>query len=331
MKTFSKSLVIQGFGVATGIGDTSVMTLEALKSEKSALRGHKRFFDASFNPLVCAFAQQDTLPGFTERAIALAQLAVEECLAFHKKGQIIDLHVVMPEPNAAFGLTLDDINQVANEITTLVQQRLGKDIIAVRSYFEGQAGLGLALTEASNSDTTASLIVSSDSFCDRKRLDHALMTGRLMSQKTPWGFIPGEASGAILVAKTGTGPMIEGVGVSRETITEDNEITESDFAAISLAVREACTNLSDQKVAHWVSDANNNRYRASEVAHAVLRAIPFWLEPDLDPTFPTGDLGDCGAAAGMIGIHLGLDAKTSQTLITLGSRNGLRCAIRLAA
>lgn len=331
MKTFSSPLTIQGFGLATGIGDTSATTLKSMNAEKSALRGHKQFYDASYNPLVCAFRNTETLVGFKDRATALAQLAIAECLAHHQRGQIIDLYILMPDPNDAHLLEQCEINQVVTEITARVQQHLGNDMISVRSYLDGQAGLGLALIEASNSGTHHSLIVSSDSFCDRERLNRALMMGRLMSQKNPWGFIPGEASGAILVAKAGDGPTIRNVGVSREKVTEDNETEESDFLAMSLAVREACTNLGDQKITHWVSDANGSRYRASEVAHAILRATPFWLEPDLNPTFPSGDIGDCGATAGMVGIQLGLGAKRQQTLISLGSQNDLRCAIRVSA
>ena len=331
MKTFSNPLTIQGFGLATGVGDTSVATLKSLNAEKSALRGHKQFYDASYNPLVCAFKNNDTLVGFQDRAIALAQQAIAECLAHHIKGQIIDLHIVMPDPTTTNALELHEINNVVANIAAFVDQHIGDDIITVKSYLDGQAGLGSALIAASNSDTTASLIVASDSFCDRKRLDHALVTGRLMSQKNPWGFIPGEASGVILAAKTGSGPVIENVGMSHENITEDNETAESDFAAISRAVRAACADLGDQKITQWVSDANNSRYRASEVAHAILRATPFWLDPDLDPTFPSSDLGDCGAAAGMIGLQLGLKASNQQTLISLGSQGGLRCAIRLHA
>ena len=200
----------------------------------------------------------------------------------------------------------------------------------LRRHPGAQAGLGHAIAASADSPVPHHLIIAADSFCDRGRMDHLLATDRLMSQRNPWGIVPGEAAGVLWLRHGGDAGQgrIAGLGLAHEDVPEDAE-AETDYRALSLAVREACKDAEPRAVAGWWADANNSRYRAAEVAHALVRAAPFWLMPGVEPDYPALAFGDCGAASGLTALHCALASGVGAGLITLSAPGGARSAIRL--
>ncbi len=320
-------LTINGFGLATGCGASRAATDVALQGKTPTVRGHRRYFNDAFTPALCVFEARDTLGQFADRISVLTGRALSDCVntADATLAGPIAVHLVLPAPGQ--GLEASQINTAATEVEAQVRGRFGARVTSVAHHAQGQAGLGHALTAAADSGVPQHLIIAADSYADRARMDWALRHKALMSKLNPWGHIPGEAAGALWVTQSdlaGQG-RVSGVGLATEPVTETSA-DDTDFAALSIAVRAACEDMGDTRAVAWFSDNNNSRYRASELAHAVLRATPFWLNPDLEPDHPALTLGDCGAAAGMTALHLALQAQ-GDSLISLSARTGARAAL----
>ncbi len=322
-------LTIAGLGLATGVGASRAATDVALAGKKPTVRGHRSFFNQAFSPALCVFEGQDVLGRFEDRAAVLASRAVSDCINTADAAPTgpMALHLVLPLPQEGLGEAR--IMAAADKISAGIAARFGNAVTATTRAAQGQAGLGPVLAACAESGVPEHLIIAVDSYNDRARMDAALRGRSLMAKDNPWGMIPGEAAGALWLSQssgTGHGAIIN-VGTAQETVLETDD-AETDFTALSHAVRSACAEMGETRAAAWFSDANNSRYRASELAHAILRATPFWLSPDLEPEYPALTLGDCGAAAGMTALHLALSGD-GQSLISLGSDNGGRAVIRV--
>ncbi len=324
-------LTIQGFGLATGVGASRAATDVALAGKTPTVRGHRSFFNDAFAPALCVFESRDRLGHFAERVCVLAQRALVDCLNTAKTplNGPLALHLVLPSSGP--GLDAAAITTATQDISLQVRDRFGPRLTSVVPVANGQAGLGHAIAACAESGVPNHLIIAADSYDDRARMDGALDAKALMSKENPWGQIPGEAAGALWLSQSEAGGqgVVMGVGLATEAVIETSE-EDTDFAALSLAVRAACQDMGERCATAWFSGNNNSRYRASELAHAVLRATPFWLAPDLEPDHPALTLGDCGAAAGLTALHLALQ-RGGDSIISLSAPSGERAALWVAA
>ena len=109
-------LSITGFGLAAGAGGGRAALLAAGREGAPAFRGHRRFFDSSFNPAVCAFRDVGRLAAFTDRIPALVAEALADC-GVARQGPLM-AHLVLPAPDG--GLSTAQIAQVAHDIAALL-------------------------------------------------------------------------------------------------------------------------------------------------------------------------------------------------------------------
>lgn len=334
-------LSLLGCGFACGSGASrEAVTRAVAPPVTSSLKGHGHYFDAAFNPLTCGFADLDRLDGFVARTTALASQAITDCLLRYTLTHPFELRILLPAPDQGTGLTESDCTTVAQAIQTRIAEDCDAPLVGTSTVLAGPAALGDALQQAAQARAPTTVIVAADSYADRGRLDQLLAQNALFSRKNPWGLLPGEGAGAMCVGlphhvSTSRGvPRIAGLGLDHEAVLETAMDAETDYAAISRAVRSAAQAKDMGRIGLWVCDRGLSRYRASEIAHAVLRAGPDWLEDGLMPDCIISRLGDCGIANGMAALWQVLDSFDAQTtdaaLVTLGSQSGARAAISLS-
>jgi 3-oxoacyl-[acyl-carrier-protein] synthase-1 len=185
----------------------------------------------------------------------------------------------------------------------------------------------------------ACIVLAADSLVDARSL-HELSRGRrLLTERNPDGFTPGEAAACVLLQAPRQGPLgtLVGVGSAREPSTLDNDVplrAEGLASAAGTALAEAGLALHDMDLR--VSDATGESFYFKEQALLLTRLLrqrkadfPLWLT--------SVELGHVGAAAGLSGLVLALAAFARKrapgprAIVLSGSDEGERMAAVVVA
>lgn len=162
--------------------------------------------------------------------------------------------------------------------------------------------------------TEACIVLAADSLVDAPSLYALSQRRRLLTERNPDGFTPGEAAACVLLqaAPHGARGSLLGLGSGREPSTLDNDVplrAEGSTRAAAAALVEAGLALHDIDLR--VSDATGESFYFKEQALLLGRllrrrkpAFPLWLV--------AGELGHVGAAAGLCGVVLALAAFARQ-------------------
>jgi len=159
-----------------------------------------------------------------------------------------------------------------------------------------------------------------------------------------WGFIPGEAAGAIILMERGS---IDRLGLtplahllSVGTAFEPNGIKSRSVCigeGLTAAFRQAVAAVpSGAKVTDMFCDMNGETYRANEFGFACLRTKE-WFESPSDFVAPADCWGDISAASGPLGVLLAAttfaktDSKGAYAMVWASSESGERAAAVLQA
>lgn len=342
-------LVLAGCGASSAFGPSVAASRERLDADASALFRNAAFVNAAFRPQVCAFRERTGLATFEERTGTLASEAVDDLLRDDAVRALLErplrVAVLLPEPGP--GLAADRIEGAAATIAAAVGERVGAcggtaPDLATLAHGHATAGWALAHRLYRQARHDALLLVAADSYNDRKRLNALNDDGALYGDRNPYGLVPGEGAAAVLFApepsaEAGTA-IVASAAATREAVTDAME-AETAFEAMSECIADACAAArslappgdgNTRAIDAWVTDWNNGRYRATELAFARMRAAPF-LVPDLEPVHLALLLGETGAAGTLLALALREslmpDART--LLVTAGSAAGLRSAFVL--
>lgn len=308
---------ILGVGAATALAPTLAGTLAAIAERDTAYHANAAFVGAAMRPQVCAFRASTGVGAFAERVAALAGEAVADIAATGIAPAA--LAIVLPERSPGEGLTDAALRDAAAAVRDAAEGVVGT-VPAVRALATGSAGVGTLLAEVGG----ATLIVAVDSYCDRARLAFHDERRALHSRSQAYGFVPGEAAAALLVAPgAGPGAAVLAAAAGRERVPEHVE-DETTFAGLSDAVVAACDGAGGPLSA-WLSDWNNSRYRATELSFAMSRAAAV-LGDVPDPEHLAITFGDVGAAYGGLAAALLAARGERRGLVSAGSPSGLRSA-----
>lgn len=330
-------LTVRARGLASAFGPTRSNVVTAIQDDRTALFANPSQIDAAFNKQICAFRDREAVGCFEARVAALADEAVRDLLSTNsvESGPTWDVALVLPEPDQ--GLAIQRLQAAADGMLRVAVEALGEAGIAVSTRVNmrpyGHAAVGWCLADRlyrPAEPTAPLLVIAADSYSDRARLRMLDDGGRLFSDRNPYGLVPGEMGGALLLTSDGDsdvrGEHIAAASATREPVPETTE-AETLFQALSDASLAALTAMDVGAVDAWFTDWNNGRYRASEFAYTAIRVSDF-LAPGLEPTHPSLLLGDVGAASGLVPIVLGdtLQPTLRSCLVTSGSFSGLRSA-----
>jgi 3-oxoacyl-[acyl-carrier-protein] synthase-1 len=161
-------------------------------------------------------------------------------------------------------------------------------------------------------------------------------------RKNPWGFLPGEGAGALLLARAGVferlgltavssllgfGSAFEAKGARTQTVCIGEGLTAALRAALATLPKRA-------RVTDLYCDMNGEPGRADEYGFATLRVSEAY-DPDLQCETPVDCLGDTGAASGVLFAVLAAIAaakgysRGTTALIHCASETGERAAATL--
>lgn len=304
-----------GLGAATPIGRDAWSTAAAVRAKVSGFTNHPFMIDTVGEPMRVALAPWlDVDVTGVDRFEALLVPAIDQALA-EAAGRLSDLRVLLcvglPAPRP--GLPGD----LAASLSRALAKRYAAVFSAFRMFPNGHAAGLLALNEAgrqlSRDGCDLCVVAGVDSYVEPETLEWIEECDQFHgagAQNNAWGFIPGEASGALLVAgRRAAKPFapalarVAGVGLG----IEPNRI-KTDTVCIGLgltaAFHDAFSMLPDgEAVSDIYCDLNGEPYRADEYGFACLRRGSR-LTSASDFHAPADCLGDVSAAGGPLSIAL---------------------------
>ncbi len=342
------AIYVVGLGASTPVGRDAWSSAAAVRAGISGFGQHPYMIDTAGEPMRVARA-----PWLD---IDLTGVARYEALLFPALDQVFaalpndagSLHIALalglPSPRP--GLPADLQSALVNSIGG----RYGQTLTVLGAFPHGHAAGLLALDAAVNKLTQGALdacvVAGVDSYLAPETLewlegcDQYHGAGPL---NNAWGFLPGEAAGALLLARgavvermrltplaciLGVGTAFESKRIKTETVCIGEGLTQAFRAALA-------TLPSGSKVTDVYCDMNGEPYRADEYGFTVLRTKESF-ESASDFSAPADCWGDVSAAGGPL--HIGLAAiaaskryaNGSSAFVWASSEGGERCAALVA-
>lgn len=334
-------LAVTGIGVSTHLGQDWATTQSALTgSRRPGYRRLRSFLGSDFAPQVAAFAAEPERGQMApHRMTALASQAVDDLVTTYPgvmDVRMLILAILLPEPAAQEGLSDRTLTVLGQMIAADVGARTGLVTDKVSVHQGGHSALAQTLSAHANAISRGMplLAVGVDSFACRQRLAARSSAGQLFSSRHPYAQVPSEAAAAVLFEAAPTVPAIltlSGLGLQTEPVGEDDD-GHSNYGAQSDAAYDALKPLGDGASVDWVmTDWGNSRYRASELAHTLLRLKPC-LNSDAQISHVPLIFGDIGAALLPLAIAIAAHNGAGTSLLLAGGRNNrLRAGLSLIA
>jgi 3-oxoacyl-[acyl-carrier-protein] synthase I len=335
---------IFGLGACTAVGRTARATAAAVRAGLCGFSEHPFVIDSAGEPMRVARAPWlDGAIDLSSRCGALLVPAIGEALADASSrtgGRPMRIGLAIGLPPARPGRPRD----LAEQVMVAVDAAYPGAFAGAVTFESGHAAWFLAVDAAlrSGSGCDAHLVASVDSYLCPETLEWIEKSEQLHGgghSNNAWGFIPGEAAGAVIVAAHAQGGIptdraygrLEGLGVARESqlIKTDDVCTAEGLTG---AFRSALSSVAPQdRIGDVYCDLNGEPYRADEYAFAALR-IADRCRAVADVVAPADCWGDVGAAGAPLHITLALIAhrkrycKGPLALVCASSESGERGA-----
>jgi 3-oxoacyl-[acyl-carrier-protein] synthase-1 len=310
------TLLIAGLGASTPIGRNVPASAAAARAGVCGFSEHPYMVDTAGQPMRVACASwldaeidPDARPG--ELLLPAIDEALEPLAGIGSPARLgLALALPPPRPGTSPGL--------AGNLREMVADRYPGLFFKVLAFEAGHAAGHLALNAASLACSAGSIdacvVAGVDSYLAPDTLDWLEECDQLHGGgplNNAWGFIPGEAAGAVLVASPAFAGYhglealgeIVGVGIGREA-----HLIKTDAVCIgeglTQAFRQALQALDAGEQIHNVfCDLNGEPYRADEYGFAALRTSERFRSAT-DFVAPADCWGDVGAAGALLHIAL---------------------------
>jgi 3-oxoacyl-[acyl-carrier-protein] synthase-1 len=316
--TTGGEVYVGGLGAATPIGRDVWSSAAAVRAGIAGFAQHPYMIDSAGEPMIVAMVPwlDRELP-VGERCKALLFGALDQALH--------NLSEHAPEANAALAVAMPaprpGINQQSLDgLIAAVKERYAPSVAAFAVFPNGHAAGHLALAAAfrqlSQGSLAACIIAGVDSYICPQTLEWLERCEQLHgagSMNNAWGFIPGEAAGAVLlVAPAIASKMPEqilaqvlGVGVAVEPNRQKTE-TVCIGEGLTAAFRKALAALqAGEQVTDVYCDMNGEPYRADEYGFTCLRTKEYFRSA-AEFVAPADCWGDVSAAG--MPLHMALAA-----------------------
>jgi 3-oxoacyl-[acyl-carrier-protein] synthase-1 len=339
----SPALYVIGMGAASSIGRTVWANAAASRAGLCGFREHPFMVDTMGEPMRVARAPWIELGlGGAERLCELLFPVIDEAIRpveKHLDRLRLALLLGLPPPRPGRPETL------ASEMQQAIADRYGPLFEPLMAFEVGHAAGVLALDAAqkllASGTARGCLVACADSYLEPETLEWVEACDQLHgagAENNAWGFVPGEAAGALLVADAVAASRaadafaaVIGLGVAQET-----KLIKTDAVCIgeglTKAFRAALAAVPPAECVHNVfCDQNGEKYRADEYGFASLRTKErFRFIGDFKAHADCwGDIGAAGAV-----VHLTLAAichrkrygKGPLSLVCASSESGERGA-----
>lgn len=345
------TVVIVGVGVSTAIGRSAPATAAAVRAGIAGFSRHPFMVDTAGNRMVVALAPWvDIGLSWMERLAVLARPAVSEAIAplasaLHG-GPMVPVFIGLPPARPGRAQHLGAVaDRVQGDVGDFGLGR-AQPVMIEAGHAAGAMAVQAAWEAVCSGAVEFALAGGIDSYAEPDTLEWLEANDQLHSagpDNNPYGFIPGEAAGFVLLANAVAAEryrlpasleLLSAV-TSRETrlIKTDTVCLGQGLTALFQRLTgEPCTFPAD----YMYCDMNGEPYRADEFGFATSRATGLFRDP-ADFVAPSDCWGDVGAASGPLFVALADAAarkgyaKGPQGVIWTSSESGERCGAVLRA
>jgi 3-oxoacyl-[acyl-carrier-protein] synthase-1 len=297
------------------------------------------YLDDDGNPLTGSKLEQldEECPTLRARWVRLLAWSLKDALRPLSRRDVALVPVVLSLPRDGRGVE-PTAAPLLEELRAIWGEDLGLDPGLVRVVCDGAFGGLAALVWARErvAERGACVVGAADSFIGAQVLLELLERDRLLTERNPDGVIPGEGSACMLLHASRTDALasIRGVGIGREPAGRDDDVplrADGLVAAARGALSQAGCAL--HEVDLRVADAAGDGYAFKEQALLVTRLLRQRKER-FPLLLPAEALGDTGAAAGVLGLVMGVEALNHRrtapgprAIVLAGNQRGDRAAV----
>jgi 3-oxoacyl-[acyl-carrier-protein] synthase-1 len=339
---------IAALGASTAVGRDAWSSAAAVRAAIAGFADHPFMVDSAGEPMRVAVAPWlDIDCAGVDRFEALLVPALEQALEpvhVSRDGAVrVALALGLPEPRPGVPADLD------TQLRAIIANRFPSRFAAVATFPVGHAagllGLHAARVKLSEGAFEACLVAGVESYLSPETLEwlerHEQLHGA-GALNNAWGFIPGEAAGAVLVVTSAVAerlqiePLAGVLSVGRGL--EPNRIKTSTVCigeGLTTAFRGGLLGLPrGERVTDVVCDMNGEPYRADEFGFAAVRTSESFVSVS-NVLAPADCWGDVGAAGGPLHLMLASVAAVKSyadgryPFVWASSESGERVAVAL--
>jgi 3-oxoacyl-[acyl-carrier-protein] synthase-1 len=302
-------LVIVGLGATTAVGRGFLSSAAAVRAKISGFSEHPFATDSEAAPLrVAAAPWIDMSVQCADRLPQLLFPAIDEALLpMSNVARPPRLALALAAPSRRPGLPDDAEGRLRLDLAGHYQNRFGDIAVFPAGHAAGALALDAAQKRLARDDRAAVVVAGVDSYLDEETFEWLEENDQLHGAgplNNAWGFIPGEAAGALLLIResvalaTGMLPVARllglGLGQEENRIKTDGVCTGQGLTG---AFRAALGFLpSHARVSDVYCDLNGEPYRADEYGFACLRTKESF-ESASEFVAPADSWGDVSAAS----------------------------------
>lgn len=312
-----QGVYVVGLGASTAVGRDPWASAAAVRAHVTGVTEHPYMFDTTGEPMQVALAPWldiDLTP--QERFEALLFPAIEQALGGIDGAPEPEIRIALalglpaPRPGVPANLEL----ALRASIAARFESRFDALATFEVGHAAGFVGMLAALTRMETGAFDACVVAGVESYLAPESLEWLEGNGQLHGAgavRNAWGFVPGEAAGAVLLAGESVVNRLElepfaralSVGEGRE----ENRIKTQTVClgeGLTAAFRESLAGLPDgARVTDVYCDLNGEPYRADEFGFASLRTQDAFMSAS-DFVAPADCWGDVAAASAPLGIML---------------------------
>lgn len=309
----AEAVHIVGLGACTPLGRHAWSSAAAVRAGIAGFTQHPYMIDTAGEPMHAAIVPwlDIELQG-KDRLAALLLPAIDEALA-PLQGRPMDpgrcaLALALPSPRP--GLADDTAPHLLHQVHAQAPGRFGAVASFAAGHAAGLLAIGAALPRLRQGTLDACLVAGVDSWIEPETLEWLEAHDQLHGAgplNNAWGFIPGEAAGALLLVRDGlaralqlpvlatvlaVGTAHEPKRIKTETVCIGEGLTEAFRGALAALPAGA-------QVTDIHCDMNGEPYRADEFGFTALRTKEHFVSAS-DFVAPADCWGDVGAAGALL-------------------------------
>ena len=312
-----QAVYVAALGASTPVGRDAWSSAAAVRAGVSGFAAHPHMIDSAGEPIRVAMAPWlDTDCRGLDRFEALLLPAIEQAVApaADPSGAGMRIALAVGLPPARPGLPAGLAEELRARVSKRLPGRFSAVAVLPTGHAAGLVGLRAAWPRVASGEFDACVLAGVESYIDPKTLKWLEENGQLHGAgrlNNAWGFIPGEAAGAVLFCRQQTLDrlrmtalaLVLGVG----TAVEPNRIKTDTVClgeGLTAAFRQCLAGLPPGAVVTDVfCDMNGEPYRADEYGFACLRTREAFRSAS-DFGAPADCWGDVSAASAPLAMML---------------------------
>jgi 3-oxoacyl-[acyl-carrier-protein] synthase-1 len=313
----SEPVVIVALGASTSIGRDAWASAAAVRAGVNHFGQHPFMIDTAGEPMRVARADWlgidvSGVDRFEALLFPAIEQAIEPLMAHAGSVPTVALALGLPAPRPGVPDSLQ--GELMKRIARHFAKRFGAAAAFASGHAAGLMALEAGLRKLQQGGLDACVVAGVDSYIDADALEWLESCDQLHSAgplNNAWGFIPGEAAGALLLMRAdaaerigakplatvlGAASAVEAKRIKTETVCLGEGLTEAFRAALQSLPGGAL-------VSDVYCDMNGEPYRADEYGFTALRTKEAFVSPS-EFVAPADCWGDVAAASGPLQVML---------------------------